>query len=208
MRITKPTGILIVLTVAAALIIVPACSITDRSETEIMFAGCGADEKPLRLHVLAASDEPFDQSVKLAVRDRVLEYLDCVISDCNSKEEALTAIGSRLPQIESVCDTCLANCGAAYRASAALETADFPEISYGGAVLAAGEYDALRIVLGEGRGHNWWCVLFPPLCFVDMAAAVDEEAAVAAWADMNADENEDIDKYRISWKLADVFCKR
>lgn len=205
MRLTKPIDILIASTVAVALVCVPAYSFNS-ADSKVIFANSCAQEKPLRLHVLAASDRPFDQNVKLAVRDRVLDYLENALKGCESKEAAMDAVAARLPQIEMVCNTCLDHCGADYGAVATLETADFPEISYDGAVFAAGEYDALRIVLGDGSGHNWWCVLFPPLCFVDMAAAADDEAVIAAWADMNDDDREATPvRYKVSWKIADIL---
>ena len=205
MRIISSIDILILLTVVLALIFVPACSIVSSREDQVIFAAGCAEDKPLRLHVLAASDRPFDQSIKLAVRDHVLEYLETTIEGCKSKEEAMTVIASRLPQIELVCNTCLDYCGADYDASAMLETADFPETSYDGVVFAAGEYDALRIVLGEGNGHNWWCVLFPPLCFVDMAASADEDAVIAAWAESDSEVADNLQKYKVSWKLTDIL---
>ena len=206
MRINNHIDNLILLAVVFALIFVPTCSIVNSGEDQVVYAGSGADEKPLRLHILAASDRPIDQSVKLAVRDHVLEYLETTIKGCQSKEEAMTVIASRLPQIELLCNTCLDHCGMVYNASVTLETADFPEISYGEAVFAAGEYDALRIVLGDGSGHNWWCVLFPPLCFVDLAAEADEDAVIAAWADTISEETDyPVPKYKVSWKITDIL---
>lgn len=170
--------------------------------------GCSADEKPLRLHILAASDTPFDQSVKLAVRDQVVEYLEKEVSGCHSKTEAMDVIESRLPLIERLCDTRLASCGVSYTSEARLETADFPAISYNGTIFSAGDYDALRIVLGPGEGHNWWCVLFPPLCFVDLASAVDEGTSIAAWTNAYDEEQEEDMGYRISWKLPELMRKK
>ena len=209
MRINYHIDILILLTAAFVLIFVPACSIVSIREDQVVFAAAGAADKPLRLHVLAASDRPIDQSIKLAVRDQVLEYLEATMKGCKSKEEAMTIIAPRLPQIELVCNTCLDHCRAAYSATATLETADFPEIPYDGAVFAAGKYDALRIVLGDGTGHNWWCVLFPPLCFVDMAAAADEDVLVTALADTDSEKADNyVSKYRISWKITDIMLKQ
>ena len=85
-----------------------------------------------------------------------------------------------------------------------LERADFPQIDYNGLVFASGEYDALRIVLGEGQGHNWWCVLFPPLCFVDLAAEVDDQA-MAVWAPY--DDEVSSDTVSVRWKLSELFSR-
>ena len=196
------------LSVIAALVAVPAFAQTARTERQVLYTGCSADEKPLRLHILAASDEPFDQGVKLAVRDQVVNYLESEISECCSKEEAMYIIESRMPLIERLCNTCLARCGVPYSAQVRLETADFPAISYNETVFAAGDYDALRIVLGPGEGHNWWCVLFPPLCFVDLAVAVDEDAVIAAWSESYEEDRDDESGYRISWKLPELMHKQ
>ena len=205
----KMLDVFMLLSVAAALIIAPAFAQTAEADNQVLYMGCSANEKPLRLHILAASDEPFDQSVKLIVRDQVVNYLEDAVSGCSSKAEAMAAIESRLPLIERLCDTCLARCGVAYSAEARLETADFPTISYNETVFAAGDYDALKIVLGPGDGHNWWCVLFPPLCFVDLAAAADEEAVIAAWTESNNEvQEEETAEYRISWKLPGLLHKR
>ncbi len=117
-------------------------------------------------------------------------------------------IESRMPLIERLCNTCLARCGVPYSAQVRLETADFPAISYNETVFAAGDYDALRIVLGPGEGHNWWCVLFPPLCFVDLAVAVDEDAVIAAWSESYEEDRDDESGYRISWKLPELMRKQ
>ena len=200
---------IVAVSVVLAMVIGPTVSLTRESDVHVFFAGGGAAEKPLRLHVLAASDSPYDQSVKLAVRDSVLDYLEGVVAACSTKEEAMAAIEMHLPQIEAVCSTCLDRCGLAYGATVALETADFPSVDYDGAVFAAGEYDALKIALGDGAGHNWWCVLFPPLCFVDLAATADEDAVVAAIARYDGDNDEaDENGYRISFRLGSSTQKR
>lgn len=197
-----------IIALAAVLIAAPLAAGADSSQSEALFADCDTAEKPLRLHVLAASDEPFDQSVKLVVRDQVIAYLEHTLEDCRSKEEAVAAIDSALPLIKQLCDACLDRCGVPYTATVQLETADFPAISYYGVFLAAGDYDALRIVLGPGAGHNWWCVLFPPLCFVDLAAEPDEEAVVAALAETGDDDSGQKEPgYRLAWKLSDLLAR-
>ncbi len=208
MSAKKAVEILTLTAVAMALILGPAAAAAENSDRSTLFAGCSAGEKPLRLHVLAASDEPYDQNVKLAVRDQIIDYLSPALACCSSKQEALAVIEDKLPLIEQVCNTCLERHGAAYRSCARLETADFPSIAYADSLFAAGDYDALRIVLGRGDGHNWWCVLFPPLCFVDLAAAADEEAVVAAWAEAE-DDGEDLREHcHIGWKLEGLFGSR
>lgn len=137
-----------------------------------------AAETPLRLHVIANSDSVYDQEVKLMVRDKIVQSLEVYIGDAKTKEEAMQGISLHLAQIEADCNEVLAPL-ASYTAKPILAKSEFPTRSYGDLVLPAGEYDALRIVLGAGEGKNWWCVLFPPLCFVDAAGNFESVAASA-----------------------------
>ena len=120
----------------------------------------------LRLHVRADSDGEVDQSVKLAVRDAVLEYLTPIATGCRDKEEMQNALSCRLAQIEMVADEVLRDNEMPYTSHAYLGHEYFPTRTYGDLTLAAGDYDALVVELGSGKGANWWCVAFPPLCFV------------------------------------------
>ena len=139
---------------------------------------------PLRLHILADSDDAYDQQLKLEVRDMVVAELAETLASAADKNEAKQLICTALPQIERLCGEYLAG-KADYAATARLEKAQFPAIRYDDTLLPAGEYEALRIVLGSGSGHNWWCVLFPPLCFVDVVA---EEQALAVGTGRAGDE--------------------
>ena len=130
----------------------------------------------IRLHVVAASDDPADQALKLRVRDRVLEAAETALSGASNASEAEAALAAALPALERAASAELAANGAGDTATASLERASFPARDYGTFALPAGEYTALRIVIGEGRGRNWWCVVFPPLC----TAADPAETAVAA----------------------------
>lgn len=123
----------------------------------------------IRLHVIANSDSADDQQVKLAVRDAVTQYLTPALATVTSRDGAAGVIQARLADITAVADAALAKCGKGYSAEAVWGRFDFPTRSYAELVVPAGEYDALRVVLGAGAGHNWWCVLFPPLCFIDLA---------------------------------------
>ena len=168
---------------------------------QLLYAGMDHTEKPLRLHILANSDSAADQQMKLAMRDHIIGQLEDTLDAAESKDAAMAAVEAALPALETACNAFLAEAGADYTASIRLELAEFPAIDYDGLIFAAGEYDALRIVLGAGAGHNWWCVLFPPLCFVDLATEVDEEAAVAAIAG----SGEAASGYRLDWKLRTLF---
>lgn len=121
-----------------------------------------------RLHVIANSDSAEDQSVKLKVRNSVIEYLenkDENIDDMNTFKEMV--INNQNEILETVKNT-LNEYGKDYGAALSIGVYDFPEKEYYGTIVPAGEYEALRVILGKGEGKNWWCVLFPPLCFVDV----------------------------------------
>lgn len=126
-----------------------------------------AQDLPLRLHIIANSDNAADQALKLQVRDAVVEYLTPLLAQVQTREEAEQLLAEQLPQLEALAAGMTADFG--YGAQAEMGRFDFPARRYGQLQLPAGEYPALRLVLGEGEGHNWWCVLFPPLCFVDEA---------------------------------------
>ena len=119
----------------------------------------------VRLHVIANSDADADQAQKLQVRDRVLALLSPLLAECRSRDEAVDIILKHRAELEAFGDV-------------ALGTEYYPTRDYGGFSLPAGEYVSLRIVLGEGAGRNWWCVVFPPLC-TEALAEPDYDAFAA-----------------------------
>ena len=125
----------------------------------------GAQGEFLRMHVRAASDSAADQAVKYEVKDAVVEYLIPLAAGCESKEEAMQMLAGALREIEAVADRVLAENGFSYTAEAALRREEFPTRVYEDVTLEAGVYDALIVELGGGAGANWWCVIYPPLCF-------------------------------------------
>ena len=133
------------------------------------FAGFAkeCDEIPsevLRLHIPANSDSPRDQEIKLALRDCVLQEYGTQLSGAHSREEAADTVRGLLPEIEKTCCEFLSQQGVDYGAEAELTEMYFPTRRYEQATLPAGEYQALRITLGSGEGHNWWCVMYPAMC--------------------------------------------
>ena len=135
------------------------------------------ERKMIRLHVIANSDSEADQALKLQVRDRVLTLATDILRRADSREQAERDIEAALPDLQAAAADEIAAQGYSCGVTARLERAEFPEKDYDGFSLPAGEYLALRVVIGEGQGRNWWCVVFPPLC---TAAASDwEETAIA-----------------------------
>ncbi len=124
----------------------------------------GIEEETLRLHIVAHSDDEVDQSAKLAVRDALLEGTGDLFTTSKSKDIAILSAQSHLPLIESIAADTLAELSLDYEVSAITTRMYFDTTAYEDFTMPAGHYNAVRIELGEAQGHNWWCVLFPPLC--------------------------------------------
>ena len=127
-------------------------------------------QKMIRLHVIANSDSEADQALKLEVRDKVLDFTTTVLQRSADMEDAQVRLREELTRIETIAQREIAAQGYDYPVTAQLASAEFPLKEYDGFSLPAGEYMALRLVIGEGEGRNWWCVVYPPLC---TAAAAD-----------------------------------
>lgn len=141
----------------------------------------------IRLRILANSDSAPDQLVKRVVRDEVVKAMNGWATGQQTIEEARATIQSKLPELQGIVKDALASRGFAYTSSAELGLVEFPTKMYGNKVYPAGQYEALLITIGEGKGQNWWCVLFPPLCFVDAATGEASAAAEAPAAQASAD---------------------
>ena len=143
------------------------------------------DQQFIRFHVIANSDSREDQALKLKVRDRLLAEFGMELGQSHSLEESRHMILQTIHEIQEIAqqeaDKYLPN----YNVQAMLGNFDFPTKAYGNMVLPAGNYEALRVVIGKGQGANWWCVMFPPLCFVDITHGVAAE-------DVNLEKDVDI----------------
>lgn len=130
----------------------------------------------LRFHVLANSDSDEDQAVKVKVRDAVLAYMEESMGygrlEEPDAEDTKAWVESHLRELEEVADQTVRDEGYSYQSRAEVEVSYFPDKQYGDIFFPQGEYEALKIKLGEARGHNWWCVLYPSLCFTDTACTV------------------------------------
>ena len=133
----------------------------------------------LRLHVLANSDRAEDQALKLKVRDAVLQEAKSILPESNSVVQAEKVLGKNLERLAAVGAAVVAREGYDYPVSAELKDTWFPTKEYDDFSLPAGEYRALRIVIGDGEGQNWWCVVFPPLCLGAVAETTQETALKA-----------------------------
>ena len=152
-------------------------------------------ENLVRFHVIANSDLPFDQEIKEDVRDAVVGYAESLTRGVSARDEAQAILRDHLPDLESIANTVLKQHGVSYAASAKQTFGYFPTKSYAGFRLPAGNYHAITLTLGEGKGRNFWCVLFPPLCLspvsIQTAASDLTEAEKALLT-----QGDDVTRYR------------
>ncbi len=152
----------------------------------------------LRLHILAHSDDPADQQLKLRVRDRILAESGRLFAGGATAEEAAAIADSHLAEIEAVVRDELEKQGSSQTVRAERVRMYFTTRRYDGFTLPAGMYEAVRITLGEGKGHNWWCVLFPPLC---LGASAESLEVFGDAADLVADSG----RYALRFKCVEWF---
>ncbi len=148
-----------------------ACIIIILSAIGLFLPKSGPETEYLRIHIRADSNDEQAQAVKYLVKEAVVEYLTPYIAQCDTKRKAETLLTDRLEEIEAVADEVLRENGFDYKSSAGVKNEKFPTRVYGSLTLSAGFYDALIINLGSGSGDNWWCVVYPPLCFTGDSGA-------------------------------------
>ncbi len=160
----------------------------------------------VRFHVIANSDSYEDQQLKLQVRDAILEYLQEEMEDCETLEDAKDVIVERLDTVKDVALLVVKNAGYSYGVTARLSQKHFPQKNYGDLTFPRGYYDALTVDIGSGKGRNWWCVLFPNLCFNDavteskayLQETMDEDAYMALYQGENV---------QIRFKIAEIIAE-
>ena len=163
-------------------------------------------DKVLRLHVLANSDSEADQTLKLKVRDSVLETASAILADCPDRETAEQRLSAALPEIEDAARARIAAEGGKQTVTAELRPTVFPTREYEDFTLPAGEYLALRVVLGEGEGHNWWCVVFPPLC-AETTSSLSQTAMAAGLTEEEVALITESDGYQLKFKAVELWEK-
>lgn len=139
----------------------------------------GIADEIIRFHVRANSDSDEDQQIKMEVKKNVVDYICPILSNSDSVEESKNILLNHQDEIKEVALNTLKSLDCDYNVSVYMERAYFPMKSYGDITLPPGDYDAFRIDIGEASGKNWWCVLFPPLCFVDVTYGVVPEESKA-----------------------------
>ncbi len=208
-RMTKVTAIVVILlflcTICINVIAGTSKNVTDSLASKI-----------IRFHVVANSDSTQDQLLKQQIKDRVIAYIEPLLEDSTSIEETRYILKECLPLIEEVAKEVIAEWEKDYDVYVVLDQANFPTKSYGDVVLPAGEYESCRIIIGEGKGENWWCVMFPPLCYLDASTGVVPLEGKEQLAKELNEEQYDLimhreKPYQIRFKLIDginsFFCE-
>ena len=163
--LTKFKRMYILLFLLVLFISVSAVSYTNAVCTNI-------SESVFRLHVIANSDSEEDQNLKYTVRDSVIDYINNISKTASSKNEVMELAQKHIDQIEAIARQTVQNQGYNYDISVNIGNFAFPSKQYGDITLPPGYYDALKIEIGEAKGQNWWCVMFPPLCFIDVSSGI------------------------------------
>lgn len=169
-------------------------------------------ENIVRLHVVADSNDEEAQALKLKVRDSVAEYTAELLKDANTAEESYKILQANIDKIQDVAKQRAEDEGCALPVTAQVGEFDFPVKSYGNITLPTGNYNAVRVTIGSGEGQNWWCVLFPPLCFVDSEATAVSVSGRAQLQENLSDEAyavienvPDSGDVQIRFKVVDFF---
>ena len=163
-----------------------------------------------RLHVIANSDSEEDQSLKYKVRDSLIDYMKNITSSSTSKEEAMSIAYKHLENFKMIAKKTILDNGFNYNVDVEIGNYSFPTKNYGDISLPAGCYDALKVKIGEASGQNWWCVMFPPLCFVDITSAKVSDESKESLKNELSDEDynlisqsDDISEFK--FKIVELF---
>ena len=128
-----------------------------------------------RLHVIANSDSEEDQNLKYKVRDSLIGYMNTLTNDMNTKDEVIKIAGKHIQDFKDIAQNVVKENGYNYEVNVEIGNLSFPTKTYGDISFPSGFYDALKVEIGKAEGQNWWCVMFPPLCFVDVSSGVVPE---------------------------------
>ena len=171
-------------------------------------------DKLIRFHVIANSDSEEDQNLKLKVRDAIINYLQPKLLESESIEESELIIKKEYDELEKISKNIILENGYDYDVKVGIDDSKFPTKQYSNVVLPAGEYKALRIIIGEGKGKNWWCVMFPPLCFVDEQKGIIDKDTDDKLREVLTEEeyelisqktSKQVDRVQIKFKIVEII---
>lgn len=171
---------------------------------------CDIQNSVFRLHVIANSDSEEDQNLKYIVRDKVLEYINSISYNASSKKDVIDLAKSNIDTIQEIAQKTVYENGYNYSVKLNIGNFAFPTKTYGDISFPAGFYDALKIEIGNANGKNWWCVMFPPLCFVDVTSGVvPDESKEIIRENLSEEEynllSEDSNDMNFKFKIVEVF---
>ena len=164
-----------------------------------------------RLHVIANSDSIEDQNLKLKVRNELLSYMNILSKNCSTKEDVVNLAKEHQENFKKIAENTIKDNGFDYTVNISIGKSSFPTKTYGDITLPAGTYDALRVQIGEAKGKNWWCVMFPPLCFIDVSTGIiPDESKQEMKKNLNDEEYDLISKnhdneIHFKFKLIEFF---
>ena len=164
-----------------------------------------------RLHVIANSDSKEDQELKYKVRDSLINYMNSICANCENKQDAINLVTEHKDDFKQIALDTIKDNGYPYDVNISIGNFSFPTKDYGDISLPAGFYDALRVEIGEAKGQNWWCVMFPPLCFVDVSSGVVPEESKEELEDNLSEEeyalvsNDSDTKIQFKFKILEFF---
>ena len=163
-----------------------------------------------RLHVIANSDSKEDQDLKYKVRDELISYMNKICCNASSKDEAISIANDNINNFYNIAKNTIENNGYNYDVNISIGNYPFPTKAYGDISLPAGYYDALKVEIGNAKGQNWWCVMFPSLCFVDITNGIVPEESKKDLENSLSEENynlisSDIPEYKFKFKLVELF---
>lgn len=168
------------------------------------YAKDGFKDEIIRFHIRANSDKEEDQALKLKIRDEILKEMTEKFKDSKSIEESRRIIIANMDKMKSIAERVIEKQGKNYEVAITLGQDNFPTRKYGNMVLPTGEYETLLISLGEGKGQNWWCVMFPPLCFVDITHSVAYN--LEKELDVQLEEGKE-PTLKLKWKIVELINK-
>ena len=161
-----------------------------------------------RLHIIANSDSSADQELKLKVRDKIIEYMNTLTSNSSDKKDVISMVNNHLDSFKEIALNTIKENGYNYDVNIEIGNFHFPTKSYGDISFPAGNYDALKIEIGDAIGQNWWCVLFPPLCFLNSSTGVvPDDSKNTLKENINSESYEIISEGNKSKNTSDIKIK-
>ncbi len=167
-------------------------------------------DKLFRLHVIANSNSETDQNLKYKVRDSLISYMNDICKNASTKQEAICIANTHIKEFTKIAQNTIKKNGFNYKVKVTIGNYPFPTKTYGDISLPAGYYDALKVEIGDAKGKNWWCVMFPSLCFVDMSNGIVPEESKKDLQNSLSIENynlisSDNSEYQFKFKIVELL---